>query len=181
MKPILRFPLLVRAFSCWNWKCALMSAGVRSLVYLLAMLHGGRHSQVAVIAVEMGYVTLTAGLWAGLQQKALGLRSHGAGNLAIVVAVPGASQLFDYLAHCAAGATVPPHATMAVCFFTLLSALFHLYVMRRGAFLTGQGRSLADDFRSMPRLLAGFSLRPVAWVFAMAQKMLRGPAQEAAY
>jgi hypothetical protein len=153
----------------------------RSLVLLVAMVHGQTHGRVAVLAVEMGYVTLTAGLWAGLQQTALGLRRKTLGNLTIVLLVPGASLLFDYLAHRAAGATAPPHATMAVCAFALLSALFHLHVMRRGAFLTGQGRSLSQDFRRMPRLVAGFVLRPVALIHDGALKLVRSMEQEAAY
>jgi hypothetical protein len=47
--------------------------------------------------------------------------------------------------------------------FTLISALFHLHVMRRGVFLTGHaGSTLADDFRRMPRLVLGFILRLMA-------------------
>ena len=146
-----------------------MSAVVRSVVYLVAMVHGGPHSRMAVVAVEMGYVTLTAGIWAGLQQLALGVRSQLLSNLAIVVGVPGFAQFFDYLAHLAVGATAPAHATFAVSVFALVSALFHLHVMRRGAFLTGQGRSLGDDFRCMPRLVASFAKRPVSLIFALVQ------------
>jgi hypothetical protein len=32
--------------------------------------------------------------------------------------------------------------------------------MRNGVFLTGHGRSLADDFRRVPRLVAGFVVKP---------------------
>jgi hypothetical protein len=52
---------------------------------------------------------------------------------------------------------------LAVCFFAAVSALFHLHVMRRGAFLTGhEGRSLLDDFRRMPRLVLAFLVAPIA-------------------
>jgi hypothetical protein len=34
--------------------------------------------------------------------------------------------------------------------------------MRNGAFLSGCGRSLVSDFRRMPRLIAGFALRPLS-------------------
>jgi hypothetical protein len=44
--------------------------------------------------------------------------------------------------------------------------LFHLYVMRKGAFLTGQGRSLYEDLRRIPRLLAGFATTPFTLVAA---------------
>jgi hypothetical protein len=142
---------------------------MRSVVYMAAMSRSGGSGRLAIVLVEVAYVTLTAGLWAGLQQQALGLRSHLLGNLTVAVAVPGLAQVLDWTVHKAAGAAAPQRATLAVCFFTLISALFHLYVMRRGAFLTGKGRSLLEDFRQMPRLAAGFVLRPLAAIAALAR------------
>lgn len=159
-------PLLTQVFSCWNWKCALFSATARSLVYLAAMTHTGPHGRLAVVLVEIGYVTLTAGFYAGMQQKALGLRTLWLGNLIVVLGVPALAQALDWLAHRATGATVPERATLAVSLFAALSALFHLHAMRNGVFLTGRGRSLVDDFRRMPRLVAGFLFRPVAFFIA---------------
>ena len=157
----------------WNWKCALLSATARSIVYLSAMARTGLKGSLAVVLVEMAYVSLTAGLYAGWQQKALSFERRWLGNLIVVLGVPGLSQMLDWLAHRAVGAPVPNHATVAVCIFALLSALFHLYVMRRGTFLTGaEGRSLLDDFRGMPRLILGFIVAPAnlaaAWMSRVA-------------
>jgi hypothetical protein len=158
--------LAAQVLSCWNWKCALLGATARSLVYLGAMARGGTHNKLAVVLVEMAYVTLTAGIYAGMQQRALGLRSRLLGNLIIVVAVPGISQLLDWLAHRAAHAAAAPRAILAVSIFALISALFHLHVMRNGVFLSGNGRSLLYDFRRMPRLIAGFVVKPIAFCAA---------------
>lgn len=177
--------LLAKAFACWNWKCALISAVARSAVYLVAMLRSG-HSQagstaLSVVLVEMAYVTLTAGIYAGMQQQALSFRSRIAGNLTVVLAVPGLSQLLDWLAHRVVGAAAPGRATLAVCVFTVISALFHLHVMRRGAFLTGrQGLSLRDDFRRMPRLIGGFVATPVLLVVAAGSRLVSSEASEIA-
>jgi hypothetical protein len=154
-------PLLRQSFSCWNWKCALMSAGARSLVYLAAMSRKGVKESLAVVLVEIAYVSLTAGIYAGMQQKALGLRSRLLGNLVITAGVPSLAQALDWLTHRLSGAPVTGKATLAVCFFSAVSALFHLHVMRQGAFLTGTGRSLIDDFRRMPVIVAQFVMRPV--------------------
>ena len=114
------------------------------------------------MAVEMVYVTITAGLYAGLQQKALGYRSRALGDFVIVIAVPALAQALDCLAHRIVGGSAPGRATLAVCVFTGVSALFHLYVMRRGTFLSGSGgRTLLDDFRRMPRLVLGFLAQPL--------------------
>ena len=141
----------------------MLSATARSIVYLLAIARTGSRGSLSIVLVEIAYVMLTAGLYAGLQQKALGLRSRILGNSIIVLGVPGLAQLMDWLAHRAVGAAPPQKAALAVCGFAFVSALFHLYVMRRGAFLTGHvGFSLADDFRRMPLLIAGFIQKPFA-------------------
>ena len=151
---------LVRTLACWNWKCALLSAVARSLVYLAAMARPGQVNTspsggLSIMLVEMAYVTVTAGLYAGMQQKALSFRSRSLRNLTVVVGVPGLAQFLDWLLHRAAGASVPGKATLVVCVFAGISAMLHLHLMSRGAFLTGsQGRPLFDDFRRIPRLVA---------------------------
>jgi hypothetical protein len=171
----LRLPKLrLRAMACWNRKCALMSAVARSVVYAVAMARSGLRGGLAVIAVEMLYVTLTAGFYAGLQQKALGMRQRWLGDLGIVVGVPGLSQLLDWLLHRAAGAPAPHRAVLSACVFTLFSALFHRHVMRHGIFLTGeQGHSMVDDFRRIPRLVLSFVVWPVALFRSLPRRLGR--------
>ena len=166
MLPAKRSPIPLRVFRFWNWKCALMSATARSLVYLTALARSRTHGRLSIVLVEIAYVTLTAGLYAGMQQRALGLRRRWLGNLIVALGVPGLAQTLDGLAHRAVGAPVPARGLIAVSVFTAVSALFHLFVMRRGAFLSGCGRSLADDFRRMPRLIAAFLVAPVVMVIS---------------
>lgn len=169
-------PSLFRArlTACWHWKCALLSAAVRSMVYLAAMVRTRSHGRLSIILVEMAYVTLTAGLYAALQQRALGLRSRIFGNLVAALAVPTLAQLLDVLAHRAFGAAVPARATFAVCVFAAVSATFHVHIMRSGVLLTGErGHSLAEDFRRIPKLVAEFILAPVAIVAALAARFTR--------
>ncbi len=168
MSPAFGRPFLSRVFSCWNWKCALLSATARTLVYLAALARTGRHGRLSIVLVEVAYVALTAGIYAGMQQRALGLRSRLLGNAIVALGVPALAQVLDWLAHRTVGAAVPARATIAVSVFTAVSALFHLYVMRRGAFLTGCGRSLFEDLRRMPRLVASFVFAPVALVVSLA-------------
>jgi hypothetical protein len=173
--------IFARAISCWNWKCALLSASARSIVYLLALAHTGRRGGLSIVLVEIAYVTLTAGLYAGMQQKALGLRNRLLGNVIVVLCVPGLAQMMDWLTHRVAGAAVPNRTILVVCVFTIVSALFHLHVMRRGAFLTNhRGRSLVEDFRRMPRLIAGFIVAPVVLFSALLTRMNSEVESEAA-
>jgi hypothetical protein len=158
-----------------------MSAAARSIVYLAALARSGTGDGLSVILVEIVYVTLTAGLYAGLQQRALGFRSRLFGNLTVVVGVPALAQALDWLIHRAAGAAAPGKATVAVCVFAAVSALFHLHVMRRGVFLTGQkGRSFIDDFRQIPRLVIAIVIAPVALLSNSFARPTRGAESEAA-
>jgi len=159
-----------------------MSATVRSLVYLIAMARSGAHGRFAVVAVEMAYVTLTAGIYAGMQQRALGLRSRLIGNFVVAVGVPGLAQYFEWLTHRTIGPAAPARAIVAACIFSLVSALFHLHVMRRGVFLTGgAGRTLADDFRRIPRLVLAFVLLPYEWLSAFTARIARPAESESAF
>jgi hypothetical protein len=172
---------LAQVCSCWNWKCALMSATARSLVYLAATIRTGLRGSLAIVLVEVAYVTLTAGIYAGMQQRALGLRTRWLGNLIVALGVPALAQTMDWITHRLTGPAVAPKAILAVCIFTLLSALFHLHVMRNGAFLTGgKGRSLVDDFRRMPRLIAGFVIKPVTLLSARLPRATSAVESEAA-
>lgn len=179
MLPARRSSFLAQVFSCWNWKCALLSATARSLVYLAALARSGPHGRISIIAVEIAYVTLTAGIYAGMQQRALRLRSRQLGNIIVACGVPALAQGIDWFAHRAAGGAVPFRAIVAVSIFTGVSALFHLFVMRRGVFLTGQGRTLGDDFRRIPRMVVGFAMAPYILMTALAGRMARAAESEA--
>jgi hypothetical protein len=179
--PRLALDLIAQIPGFWNWKCALLSATARSLVYLAALSRSGMHGRLAIIVVEIAYVTLTSGLYAGMQQKALGFQSKLLGDITVVLGVPMLAQLLDWLTHRAAGAPVPGKATLAVCIFAVVSALFHLHVMRRGAFLTGhRGQPLLDDFRRIPRLIVGFALIPVAILPSILSRLARAAGSQPA-
>ena len=181
MVPLRRSPFHSQFFTCWNWKCALMSAMARSIVYLAALARSGPHARASIVLVEIAYVALTGGVYAGLQQRALGLRRRWLGNLTVAFGVPGLAQVFDWLVHRVAGSPVPLRATAAVSVFATVSALFHLYVMRRGVFLSGQGKSLGSDFRRIPWLIAGFLAAPVTMVLpAITAALVSGRGQETA-
>ncbi|MFY9856164.1 MAG: hypothetical protein WAK26_20035 [Terracidiphilus sp.] len=42
--------------------------------------------------------------------------------------------------------------------------------MRNGVFLTGHGRSLFDDFRRIPSLVAGFVVKPAVFLGALTSR-----------
>ena len=152
-----------RALSCWNWKCAMLSATARSLVYLAAMARSGPQGRMAVVLVEMGYVTFTAGLYAGLQQKALehtvppgGQCNRGAGS-----SHAGTGAGLAYPPNCWSRGTGQSHLRSAVCYGLGVLSLVRdasRSLPDRQARTHTQGRSI----RRIPRL----TIRPAAAVSA---------------
>jgi hypothetical protein len=180
MMPSGQTPLRAQLLACWNWKCALMSATARSLVYLAALARSRPHGRLSIILVEVAYSALTAGIYAGLQQRALAFRSRAFGNLTIALGVPALAQAIDWLAHRFIGAPVPLRAMVSVTIFAFVSGLFNLYVMRRGVFLSGRGHSLGGDFRRIPRLLLGFVIFPVTSLISLAGRSNEAAAESEA-
>jgi len=175
-----RRSVLARLCAAWHWKCALLSAVARSVVYLAAMVRTRSHGRLSIVLVEMAYVTLTAGIYAGMQQRALRLRSRTLGNLTAALLVPAIAQFLDILAHSAVGSPVPARATIAVCVFAAISAAFHVHIMRRGVLLTGaHSHSLAEDFRRIPKLIAEFLFAPVGLISALGGRLSRAAESEA--
>jgi hypothetical protein len=131
------------------------------------MAHRGHAGWSGVILVEMGYVTLTSGVYAALQQRAIRIRSRVLGSLTVALGVPGLAQLLDWTAHRITSTAVAGRVTFSVCLFALISAVFHLHLMRKGMLLAGSGRSLVDDLHGIAKLILRAFLRPFAFAGAI--------------
>jgi hypothetical protein len=58
--------------------------------------------------------------------------------------------------------------------FAIVSAFFHLHVMRSGAFLTGRrGLAFVEDFRRIPQLALSFVAKPVEFVAELPARLER--------
>lgn len=148
-------------FTNWNWKSAILSALIRSFVYLLATRKHGFHTGLHAVLAEVFYVAFTAGIYSALQQGALDLQPKWLSNSLIVVGVPVLSQSVEYTIHLAAGTPNLRVATISIMIFGFISALFHLHVMRNGALLVGnKSRPFSEDLKRMPLLVAGFLATP---------------------
>ena len=92
--------------------------------------------------------------------------------------LPGASHSIEFVVHLLRGTPNLRTSLIASVSFTMLSTLFNLYAMRRGALLVGaEGGSVGADLRRMPRLIAGFLaagpialFRLIGWRIAVRSK-----------
>ncbi len=169
----------------WNWKAALLQITIRCSIYFMVALHLGHHRApregLHAAVIEAVYVCLSAGFFSALQQGALRLDPRWLSNMVIIVAVPVFSQLIDSFVQFAAGTENVRATSIGMVLGGLLSAAFHLHLMRNGAMLVGEGeRSFRSDLRRIPRLFGTFVAAPVVAVMALVRARSEEAESEAA-
>lgn len=156
----------------WNWKAVLLAMIVRGSISF-AVYKFSENTKAAVIAaaVIMFIRFITTGMAGALVQSFRKARPVWLANLIVSVMLPGiihtiefATQYLlehtyvDVFALSQDGVTLKRAFAISVL-FSIVSVLFNLYAMRKGALLVGAGedtQSLKDDFKQMPRLVAEF-------------------------
>jgi hypothetical protein len=146
--------LLVRR---WNWKSALLSSLFRAVIFFFANLAAGWRAALGAMSVELLYRGISAGFFGALTQSFRQAEPAWLAATAAMVLLPLGSHSLELAVHWARGTPKLAASMISSVIFTVLSTLFHLYAMRRGVLIVGSGsRSMAADFRAMPRIVGGF-------------------------
>jgi len=141
----------------WNWKSALLSAFWRCPVFFFTTLKFGMQAALAAVTVELWFRVAVSGVMGAATQWLSKLRPAWLMALILVVAMPVVTHTMQYVVHRWQGTPNLRAGVLWSMLLTVVNALFNLYVMRRGALLTGgAGQSLGADLRAMPRLILGF-------------------------
>jgi hypothetical protein len=143
----------------WNWKSAVLSATTRATLFFVANLAAGPGAATRALALEFAYRSLTAGFYGAMTESLSRATPAWLAGLAAMVLLPAVAHTIEFVVHYAGGTPRLADSVAASIAFTACSTLFHLFAMRRGALIVGEGRdSLAGDLRRMPRLIAAFVL-----------------------
>jgi hypothetical protein len=165
----------------WNWKAALITAVFRAGACMAALWHRPLHAREHFGAVEAAYVLLTSGIFSAWQQQALDVKPRRLSWVIVVLVIPLGSLSVDSALHIWLDHGNMRALGIGALIATLISAMFHWHVMQNGALLVGEkGRSLADDMRRMPRIIASFVWNPICWIVASVRtaKAYEGPSQD---
>ena len=142
----------------WNWKSAVVSAGVRATIFFAANLPSGRAAAWAAFATEIWFRLATSGFYGGLTQELGRVEPEWQGMLAANIALPLVSHTLELCVHMARGTPVLLPSILASMAFTVVSTSFNLFAMRRGVLVTGDGgQPLYRDLMRMPGLIARFA------------------------
>ncbi len=176
---LLRHPL--QTLLRWNGKAALLSALFRGGVFLLASLkshHAGRsHAVLAEALFGAGFM----GFFGTVTQALRLAEPQWLVELLLAGVFPLLFQVGDICFHSALGTQAVRSGMIASAVFSAVSALFNLYIMRRGTLLVGEeSSSFAQDLITLPKLALMFVVAGVLKGWRIATGIGRGVADDMA-
>jgi hypothetical protein len=150
----------------WNWKSALFATINRSTIFFIATMKRGRTEISIAVLVEIIFSCTTSGVYAAFTQAMRFAEPAWLAACIVALGIPSALYGVDYLAHLYTGMH---HIRPAVTFATglsVLSTLFNLFIMRRGAMVVGEeSQPLRRDLVRIPVLLLQFVIAGPMWLW----------------
>jgi len=152
----------------WNWKSALFGAINRGTIFFIATMRRGRVEMSVAVLVEILFTCATAGIYAAFTQALRFAKPEWLGACVVALVIPGALYGVDYFAHVWTGMhNVRPAVSFATG-LSVVSTLFNLFIMRRGALVVGEGsQPLWRDLIRIPGLILQFMIAGPRWLWSI--------------
>lgn len=143
----------------WNWKSALMSVLMRSIIFFSTTVKFGWKAGLAAVTHDIWYRFFLSGTIGSLTQAFRKAEPAWLATITVSILLPAFAHLVEYVAHKLQGTQNLKTAVTASIIFTVISILFNYYIMRRGVLVVDEGsRSFWSDMAQMPRMILGFLL-----------------------
>jgi len=141
----------------WNWKTAIFGATFRATAFLCANLTSGWRAATSAMLAEFLCGAALSGFYGALTQAFSEAEPLWVVALCFGMLFPAVPHTIELAVHLLRATPHVRASFIASVVFTILSSLFTLYAMRRGALVVGaEGSGISDDLQRMPRLLGGF-------------------------
>ena len=156
----------------WNWKAALLGALLRASFYITVYKAAKEDWRAAIAAALVEFVVrfVTSGASGALVQSFRRASPAWLATVIVTFSLPIISHTIEFTTHYAQeyyfSAILPPaeNNSRKIAFavsvlFSVMSAMFNLFLMRNGVLLVGAGaetKSFANDLKSIPRLVVEF-------------------------
>jgi hypothetical protein len=158
----------------WNWKTAVIGAIVRATFYLVvySLSRQAWEATLTAVAVEFAFRFFTTGLAGAVVQSFRKATPVWQSMVIVSILLPAFSHTVEFVTHFAQeryfadifaaseNGLARQRAFAISVLFSVVSVLFNLYAMRRGALLVGaheETKPFVTDMKSMPRLVAQFT------------------------
>ncbi len=162
----------VQILNRWNWKSAMMGAILRAFFYL-AVYKASRENWIVTLTamtVEFSFRFFTSGVSGALVQSFRRARPVWLATLVVTISLPIFSHTVEFFTHymqeayfsdvfAAAENNARQKAFAVSVLFSVLSAMFNIFIMRNGVLLVGAGNdtnSFVNDLKQIPLLLLVF-------------------------
>jgi hypothetical protein len=157
----------------WNWKAVVMAMIVRGSIYF-TIYKASENTLVTLTAVGLDIFIvrfLTTGMAGALVQSFRKATPVWLANLIVSIMLPALVHTVEFFTHylhesyfsavlaASTDGVARKRAFAISVLFSIVSVLFNLYAMRKGALLVGAGeetQSLTADIKRMPRLVGEF-------------------------
>lgn len=158
----------------WNWKSALVGSCVRASFYF-SVYWASRESWLVTLTavfVELCFRFITTGMAGAVVQSFRKAKPQWAATAVISIMLPAITHIIEFFTHYvqetyysnifpASENRARLKAFAISVLFSVISAMFNIYIMRRGVMLVGAGeetRTLWSDIKSMPVLVKDFTI-----------------------
>ncbi len=143
----------------WNWKSAFFAGLFRGSIYLFTHLSEGWRAALGAMSVEFIFRVIHGGISGSLMQSLRKASPIWLGTLFVMVLMPIYSHTMEYTLHTLHGDQNRNKSLAISISFSIISALFNLFAMRRGVLITGEdneNESLWADLKKFPRIVVDF-------------------------
>ena len=156
----------------WNWKAAVMSGVMRSMIYLFTHIKEGWRAALGAMSIEFFFRLIVSGASGSLVQSFHNAAPVWLATLCVMIMLPAFSHMIEFTLHTLNGDVNKGKAIIISITFSILSALFNLFAMRRDALLVKDERagSLGNDLVRMPAIVGEFMFYPLVWMWRRSKK-----------
>ena len=151
----------------WNWKAALFSGVLRSMIYLFTHLKVGWRAALGAMSVEFFFRLVVSGASGSLVQSFHNAAPVWLATLCVMIMLPAFSHMIEFTLHTLNGDVNKGKAIVISISFSILSAIFNLFAMRRDALLVKDARAqtLGQDLVRLPKIVGEFMFYPLVWLW----------------
>ena len=156
----------------WNWKAAMFSGVLRSMIYLFTHLKEGWRAALGAMSVEFFFRLVVSGASGSLVQAFHNAAPVWLATLCVMIMLPAFSHMIEFTLHTLNGDVNKGKAIVISITFSIVSAIFNLFAMRRDALLVKDARaqSLGQDLVQLPKIVGEFIFYPFIWLWNRRKK-----------
>lgn len=156
----------------WNWKAAVFSGVLRSMIYLFTHLKEGWRAALGAMSVEFFFRLVVSGASGSLVQSFHRATPVWLATLCVMIMLPAFSHMIEFTLHTLNGDVNKGKAIMISITFSIVSAIFNLFAMRRNTLLVKDKNagSLWSDLARMPAIVGEFMFYPLVWAWRRSKK-----------